>query len=158
MEDGGIRDTDIRATSSLNASASAIHGRLNHTGGYGGWCPDQQPYYNGTGPIHKEFIQVEFPRPFRIKGIITQPRARGVEGIRRFLVLYRQDQENNEAFAWLYDGRSCKPRVSHFKDLHKDVFLRAALARISITILLFIDALKERYYFATVKLQRFHGN
>ena len=129
MEDGGIRDIDIRATSSLNASASAIHGRLNHTGGYGGWCPDQQPYYNynGTSPIRKEFIQVEFPRPFRIKGIITQPRARGVGGIWRFLVLYRQDQENNEAFAWLLDGRSYK--VSHFKDLHKDVFLRAALAR-----------------------------
>ena len=131
MEDGGIRDIDIRATSSLNASASAIHGRLNHTGGYGGWCPDQQPYYNGTGPIDKEFIQVEFPRPFRIKGIITQPRARGVEGIRKFLVSYRQDQENNEAWllVWLYDGRSYKRRVSHFKDLHKDVFLRAALAR-----------------------------
>ncbi|XP_027037282.1 epithelial discoidin domain-containing receptor 1-like [Pocillopora damicornis] len=110
MEDGGIRDIDIRATSSLNASASAIHGRLNHIGGYGGWCPDQQPYYNGTGPIHKEFIQVEFPRPFRIKGIITQPRARGVEGIRRFLVSYRQDQENNEKYAWLYDGRSHKHR------------------------------------------------
>ena len=123
MEDGGIRDTDIRATSSLNASASAIHGRLNHTGGYGGWCPDQQPYYNGTGPIDKEFIQVEFPRPFRIKGIITQPRARGVEGIRSFWVTYRHDQENNEAFAWLYDGRSHKlRRVSHFKDLHKNVF------------------------------------
>ena len=121
MEDGGIRDIDIRATSSLNASASAIHGRLNHTGGYGGWCPDQQPYYNGTGPIDKEFIQVEFPRPFRIKGIITQPRARGVEGIRSFWVSYRQDQENNETFARLYDGRQ-KPRVSHFKDLHKDVF------------------------------------
>ena len=133
MEDGGIRDIDIRATSSLNASASAIHGRLNHTGGYGGWCPDQQPYYNynGTSPIRKEFIQVEFPRPFRIKGIITQPRARGVEGIRKFLVSYRQDQENNEAWllVWLYDGRSYKSRVSHFKDLHKDVFLRAALAR-----------------------------
>ena len=43
-------------------------------------------------------------------------------GIRRFLVSYRQDQENNEKYAWLYDGRSHKPRVSHFKDLHKDVF------------------------------------
>ena len=127
MEDGGIRDIDIRATSSLNANASAIHGRLNHTGGYGGWCPDQQPYYNDTCPIYKDFIQVEFPRPFRIKGIITQPRARGMEGIRRFRVSYTQDQENNEAFAWLLDGRLYK--VSHFKDLHKDVFLRAALAR-----------------------------
>ena len=118
MEDGGIRDIDIRATSSLNASASAIHGRLNHTGGYGGWCPDQQPYYNDTGPIRKEFIHVDFSNPIRIKGIITQPRAQGVEGIRRFLVSYRQDQENNETFASLYDGRSNKSRVSHFKDLH----------------------------------------
>ena len=56
----------------------------------------------------RSLFKSNFPGPF----------ARGVEGIRRFLVSYRQDQENNETFASLYDGRSNKSRVSHFKDLH----------------------------------------
>ena len=97
MEDGGIRDEDIRATSSL-PSAFANYGRLNHNYGFGGWCPDQWPYENDTGPIYKEFIQVHFSSPFRIKGIITQPRARGVEGIRRFRVSYTQDQKKKKRF------------------------------------------------------------
>ena len=97
MEDGGIRDEDIRASSSL-PSAFANYGRLNHIDGFGGWCPDQWPYENDTGPIYKEFIQVHFSSPFRIKGIITQPRARGVEGIRRFRVSYTQDQEKKKRF------------------------------------------------------------
>ena len=125
MEDGGIRDEDIRATSSL-PSAFANYGRLNHNYGFGGWCPDQRPYANDTGPIHREFIQVHFSSPFRIKGIITQSGSGGVERFWKFWVSYRQ--EKNKHFGWHYGG-SHRPRVSHFKDTYDDVFSRAALAR-----------------------------
>ena len=111
MEDGGIRDEDIRATSSL-PSAFAYYGRLNRIDGFGGWCPDQRPYANDTGPIYGEFIQVHFSSPFRIKGIITQPRSGGVERIRKFWVSYRQ--EKKKSFDWRYGGSNW-PRVSHFK-------------------------------------------
>ena len=122
MEDGGIRDEDIRATSSL-PSAFANYGRLNHIDGFGGWCPDQWPYENDTGPIYKEFIQVHFSSPFRIKGIITQPRSGGVERIRKFLVAYRRDQENNKNIGWYYEGsHSQRPKVSHFQDPQNDIF------------------------------------
>ena len=122
MEDGGIRDEDIRATSSL-PSAFANYGRLNHIDGFGGWCPDLWPYENDTGPIYKEFIQVHFSSPFRIKGIITQPRSGGVERIRKFLVAYRRDQENNKNIGWYYEGsHSQRPKVSHFQDPQNDIF------------------------------------
>ena len=118
MEDGGIRDEDIRATSSLPL-APANYGRLNHCDGFGGWCPDQSPYENDTGPINREFIQVHFYSPFRIKGILTQPRHGSVERIRKFWVSYRQ--VNNKRFTWYYGG-SYRLSVSHFKDTHNDVF------------------------------------
>ena len=122
MEDGGIRDEDIRATSSL-PSAFANYGRLNHIDGFGGWYPDQWPYENDTGPIYKEFIQVHFSSPFRIKGIITQPRSGGVERIWKFWVAYRQDQENNKNLDWYYEGSHSQWRkVSHFQDPQNDIF------------------------------------
>ena len=118
MEDGGIRDEDIRATSSL-PSAFANYGRLNHNDGFGGWCPDQRPYANDTGPTYRELIRVHFSSPFRIKGIITQSRSGGVERFWKFLVSYRQ--EKNKHFGWRYGG-SHRPRVRHFKDTYDDVF------------------------------------
>ena len=122
MEDGGIRDEDIGASSFL-PSAFPSYGRLNHNYGFGGWCPDQWPYENDTGPIYKEFIQVHFSSPFRIKGIITQPRSGGVERIREFWVAYRQDQENNKNLDWYYEGSHSQwPKVSHFQDPQNDIF------------------------------------
>ena len=118
MEDGGIRDEDIHATSS-RPSTPAYYGRLNHNDGFGGWCPDQRPYENETDPIYREFIQVHFSSPFRIKGILTQPRFGGVERIRKFWVSYRQ--VNNKRFTWYNEG-SYLISVSHFKDTHNDVF------------------------------------
>ena len=67
MEDGGIRDTDIRATSSLNASASAIHGRLNHTGGYGGGALISSRIIMVQILSMRSLFKSNFPGPFELK-------------------------------------------------------------------------------------------
>ena len=103
MADGRIKDQKLRATSSRGL-ANPIHARLNHTGGYGGWCPDQKPYENETDPIYREFLQVELDIPLRIKGIVTQGRDGGIEKVERYWISY--STINKQTYKWFYVGRT----------------------------------------------------
>lgn len=109
MADGRIKDQKLRAMSSLSL-ASPIHARFNHTDGYGGWCPDQKPYENKTGPIYREFLQIELDTPLRIKGIVMQGRAGGIEKVGRYWISY--SKINKATYDWFYEENSHIVKVS----------------------------------------------
>ena len=106
MEDGRIKDVNIRARSFI-AMASPTNARLNHNDGYGAWCPDQTQYKNDTGPIKREFIQIEFGTLVRVKGIVTQGRPKGMERVEQYWLSYKQE----ETYQWYHGGNSHRVEV-----------------------------------------------
>ena len=99
MEDGGIKDDQLRATQSYDQAGD---GRLNHEDGYGGWCPNQTRSGNETGPFVNHFIEVTLNMPVRVKGIATQGRYNGVEKVERYWIAYTPDTKKVR-FKWIYD-------------------------------------------------------
>ena len=91
MEDGRIRDDQLKATISLNSLSQAANSRLNFKGGYGGWCPNQTARGNRVGPFYDQFIQVRLNMPVRLKGIVTQGRYNGEEKVERYRIAYTPD-------------------------------------------------------------------
>lgn len=110
MEDGRIKDYQLRATTILNGLSQAANGRLNHEDGYGGWCPNQTGYGNKTGPFYNQFIQVKLDIPFRLKGIATQGRAKGMEKMERYWIAYTPDKKNVRS-KWIYDEETKNVKV-----------------------------------------------
>ena len=110
MEDGRIKDYQLRVTSSLNDQSQAANGRLNHQDGYGGWCPNQTRRGNETGPFYNQFIQVRLNIPVRLKGIATQGRYNGEEKVERYWVTYTPDKKNMRS-RWIYDEKTKNVKV-----------------------------------------------
>jgi len=110
MEDGRIKDGQIRATTILNGLSRAADGRLNHEDGYGGWCPNQTRNGSCTGPFYDQFIQVKLDRPIRLKGIATQGRYDGVEKVERYWITYTPDTKNVRS-TWIYDEQNKNAKV-----------------------------------------------
>lgn len=98
MEDGRIKDTQIRATPSLNDSARPKYGRLNEKGGFGGWCP--RPI-NETGPFFTQYLQVNLNIMMRIRAITTQGREGGEERVERYKINYAPNRTNLYSWKWL---------------------------------------------------------
>ena len=99
MEDGRIKDSQLRATSNRNGLVAAKYARLNQSEGHGGWCPNQDPFVNKTGPIYTQFIQVKLGAPIRIKAITLQGRAGGVEKVKHYWINYHFSGTSY----WIYD-------------------------------------------------------
>ena len=95
MEDGRIKDTQIKATSYLNDTARPKYGRLNEKGGFGGWCPER---INRTGPFFTQFLQVNLNVMMRIRAITTQGREGGEERVEQYWINYRR---NGDSWKWL---------------------------------------------------------
>ena len=98
MKDRRIKDTQIKATSSLNDTAQKKYGRLNEKGGFGGWCP--RPI-NRTGPFYREYFQVNFNITMRIRAIITQGREGGEERVEQYRINYARNWRNHDSWKWL---------------------------------------------------------
>ena len=105
MEDGRIKDDHLRSTSNFNGLSQAANGRFNHQDGYGGWCPNQTPSGNETGPFYNQFIQVKLDMPVRLKGIATQGRYNGLEKVERYWITYTPD-EKNVPLKWIVDEKT----------------------------------------------------
>lgn len=110
MEDGHIKDDQIRSTSILHGLSQAANGRLNHKDGYGGWCPNQTRSGNDTGPLFNQFIQVKLDVPVRLKGIATQGRYNGMEKVERYWIAYTPDKDNVDLM-WIYDEKTRNVKV-----------------------------------------------
>jgi len=110
MDDGRIKDDQIRSTSILNGLSQAANGRLNHQDGYGGWCPNQTRSGNETGPFFNQFIQVKLDVPVRLKGITTQGRYNGVEKVEWYWIAYTPDKDN-VGLKWIYDEKTRNVKV-----------------------------------------------
>ena len=110
MEDGRIKDDQIRAATILNSLSQAADGRLNHEDGYGGWCPNQTHHGSRTGPFYYQFILVKLVRPVRLKGIATQGRYNGVEKVERYRITYTPDTKNVRP-TWIYDDQNKNAKV-----------------------------------------------
>ena len=98
MEDGRIKDTQIKATSSLNDTARPKYGRLNETGGFGGWCPER---INRKGPFFTQYLQVNLNIMMRIRAITTQGREGGEERVERYKINYAPNRRNRDSWKWL---------------------------------------------------------
>ena len=98
MEDRRIKDTQIRATSSLNDTARPKYGRLNVKSEFGGWCPKR---INRTGPFFKEYFQVNLNIMMRIRAITTQGREGGEERVERYKINYAPNRTNRSSWKWL---------------------------------------------------------
>lgn len=102
MEDGRIKDSQLKATSYRNGLVAPKYARLNQSEGHGGWCPNQAPFVNDTGPIYTQFIQVKLKASVRIKAITLQGRAGGVEKVNHYWINYRF----SDVSYWIYDESS----------------------------------------------------
>ena len=99
MEDRRIKDTQIKATSSLNDTARPKYGRLNEKGGFGGWCPKR---FNRTGPFYNQYLQVNLNIIMRIRAITTQGREGGNERVERYKINYALNWRNyRDSWKWL---------------------------------------------------------
>ena len=98
MEDGQIKDSQIRATSYLNDTARPKYGRLNEKGGFGGWCPER---INRTGPFFIPYLQVNLNIMMRIRAITTQGREGGEERVERYKINYAPNWRNPYSWKWL---------------------------------------------------------
>ena len=94
MEDGRIKDYQLRASSFLNNQSQAANSRLNHLDGLGGWYPNQTANGSRTEIFYSEIIQVRLNMPVRIKGIATQGRYNGEERVERYGIRYTTDIKN----------------------------------------------------------------
>ena len=102
MEDGRIKESQLRATSFLNGLRAPKYARLNQNDGQGGWCPNQAQFGNKTGPVYSQYIQVKLDEPVRIKAITLQGRAGGVEKVEYYWINYR-NYRNSHVAKWIYD-------------------------------------------------------
>lgn len=107
MEDGQIKDTQIRASSSINDTAQPKYGRLNEKGGFGGWCPRSS---NRTGPFYTQYIQVNLNIMMRIRAITTQGREGGDERVKQYWINYAPNRISRFSWKWLY-SESGRPKV-----------------------------------------------
>lgn len=98
MEDGRIKDTEIKATSYLNDTARPKYGRLNEKGGFGGWCSKR---INRTGPFFTQYLQVNLNIMMRIRAITTQGREGGNERVERYRIHYAPNRTNLYSWKWL---------------------------------------------------------
>lgn len=98
MENGRIKDTQIKATSFLNDKAQPKYGRLNEKGGFGGWCPRR---INRTGPFFTQYLQVNLNVLMRIRAITTQGREGGNERVERYGINYAPNWRNWFSWKWL---------------------------------------------------------
>ena len=102
MEDGRIKDTQIKATSSLNDTARPKYGRLNETGGFGGWCAER---INRTGPFFTQYLQVNLNVLMRIRAITTQGREGGEERVEQYKINYAPNWKSRGSWKWLTSKR-----------------------------------------------------
>ena len=98
MEDGRIKDTQIKALSSLNDTAQPKYGRLNLKGGFGGWCSER---INRRGPFFTQYLQVNLNIMMRIRAITTQGREGGNERVERYKIVYAPNWRNRYSWKWL---------------------------------------------------------
>lgn len=98
MEDGRIKDTEIKATSYLNDTARPKYGRLNEKGGFGGWCSKR---INRTGPFFTQYLQVNLNVMMRIRAITTQGREGGNERVERYRINYAPNRTDRYSWKWL---------------------------------------------------------
>lgn len=116
MEDKRITDRQLRSSSYLSGLAVASYARLNNDEGYGGWCPNQTAYRNTTVPVYREFIQVKLDTALRIKGILLQGRAKGVEKVDRYWIAYASDKTDRFTWKWIRDQQSRSVKVRNFQE------------------------------------------
>lgn len=116
MEDGRIKDDQLRTTTNLNGLSDAPHGRLNYRDGYGGWCPNQTRSGDETGPFYDQFIEVRLNTPVLLKVIVTQGRYNGVEKVERYRIAYTPDIKN-VPLKWFRDEQNNIVKVSNFNKL-----------------------------------------
>ena len=107
MEDGRIKDTQLKATSSLNDTARPKYGRLNEKGGFGGWCSKR---INRTGPFFTQYLQVNLNIMMRIRAITTQGREGGNEKVEQYMINYARNWRNRGSWKWLR-SKSGHPKV-----------------------------------------------
>ena len=98
MEDGRIKDTQLKASSSLNDTAQPKYGRLNETGGFGGWCSER---INRRGPFFTQYLQVNLNVMMRIRAITTQGREGGNERVERYKINYAPNRTKRYSWKWL---------------------------------------------------------
>ena len=112
MEDGHIKDYQLRASSILNDQSQAANSRLNHQDGYGGWCPEQTPSRLYIGEVESESIEVKLNMPVRLKGIVTQGRYNGEEKVESYAIRYTTDIENVHVLPkWIIDENTNNVKV-----------------------------------------------
>ena len=107
MEDGRIKDSQIRATSPQSGPSRSIYARFNHTEGDGGWCPDQKGLRNKAH--YSQYIQVLLDEPVRIKGIAMQGSSSGLGKVERFFIKYTPNKTGGPA-SWQWMGSLNKVR------------------------------------------------
>ena len=122
MEDGRIKDDQLRSTSNVNGLSQAANGRLNHQDGYGGWCPNQTHSGNKTEPFYDQFIQVKLDMAVRLKGIATQGRYNGVEKVERYWINYTPDKKN-VPLKWIFDEKTKNVKVWNFIWMNECMYL-----------------------------------
>ena len=110
MEDGHIKDYQLRASSFRNNQSQAAYSRLNHQDGYGGWCPDQTMSGEIVGAIFRESIEVKLNMPVRLKGIVTQGRYNGEEKVEDYVIRYTPDIKKVLP-KWINDEQTKNARV-----------------------------------------------
>lgn len=99
MEDGRIKDDQIKATSPRSGPSGAIYARFNHTDGNGGWCPVQDGRLNKIQ--YSQYIQVKLDEPVRIKGIDLQGSSMGLGKVEHFLIIYTPNKSDSSSWKWL---------------------------------------------------------
>ena len=109
MEDGRIKNNQIRATSPRSGLSRAIYARFNHTDGNGGWCPDQTGPANET--LYSQYVQVKLDEPVRIKGIYLQGSAKGLGKVERFLINYTPNKTNPFSWRWIGNLHQVRTKV-----------------------------------------------
>ena len=103
MEDGRIKNDQIKATSPRSGPSGAIYARFNHTDGDGGWCPVQE------GPLDKtqysQYVQVKLDELVRIKGIDLQGSSKGLGKVEHFIINYTPNKSNSSSWKWIGNMR-----------------------------------------------------
>ena len=116
MQNGHIKNRQIRATSFRDGLSAAFYARLNQNDGYGGWCPNQTGHGNKTEPMYTQYIQVNLEAPVRIKGIALQGRAGGIEKVDRYWINYSPNKKDYRSWKWIYDKNTRGIKVRNLKN------------------------------------------
>ena len=110
MEDGRIKDSQLRGTMPLNSHSTPQYARLNHNDGYGGWCPNWTSPVNETGPFYAKYILVNLDAPVRIRGITLQGRVGGKEKAELYRINYGLTKRNSRSWKYVRDEIGIKVR------------------------------------------------